>query len=196
MITETWLSGVVANLYVLNGYFMLFKQRPFSRGEKICVYVRDLHQAQVIDIKFNTDLFEHFESLIKSNSFNSNIVLSAIYRPPCKNLNEFINKFPDYLDLVNKHCPIGSTAVICGDFNINLLQADSNQLVSSFINTMYNHSLFPNIHWSTRVAVHSASLIDNIFCNNPIILNAGIILTDISDHFPVFSMLDVKKPSS
>ena len=144
----------------------------------------------LIQICLNTEL------LIKSYLFNNYIVISAIYRPPCKNLNEFVNILPNYLDLVNKQYPIGSTAVISGDFNINLLQANSDQLASSFIDNMCCHSLFPNIHWPTRVTVHSASLNANIFCNNPIILNAGIILTDISDHFPVFSMLDVKTKQS
>ena len=53
---------------------------------------------------------------------------------------------------------------------------------------MYSFSLFPNITKPTRVTSHSATLIDNIFCNdicNENVFN-GILCTDITDHYPVF----------
>ena len=57
-----------------------------------------------------------------------------------------------------------------------------------FIDLMYSDSLIPTITKPTRVTSHSATLIDNIFCNN--ILNeqalSGILYTDISDHHPIF----------
>ena len=45
LLTETWLSDVAADLYVLNGCSMLFKQRPYGMGGGICIYGKDLHQA-------------------------------------------------------------------------------------------------------------------------------------------------------
>ena len=50
--------------------------------------------------------------------------------------------------------------------------------------------LFPLISKPTRVSKHSATLINNIFCNNindKDIIN-GIFYTDISDIFPIFSI--------
>ena len=56
---------------------------------------------------------------------------------------------------------------------------------------MYSCSLFQCITKPTRVTSKTASLIDNIFCNN-IVDNlenqdvfTGILYTDISDHFPI-----------
>ena len=49
--------------------------------------------------------------------------------------------------------------------------------------------MFPCITKPTRITTKTATLIDNIFCNDLITDDsglAGILYTDISDHFPVF----------
>ena len=83
-------------------------------------------------------------------------------------------------------------ALVCGDFNINLLHVDNNPTASAFIDLMYSNTFFPTIHWSTRVTPKTATLIDNIFCNSPSAIHSGVILSDISDHFPIFTVLNVK----
>ncbi len=55
---------------------------------------------------------------------------------------------------------------LMGDYNINLLNVDSDAPTSQFINNMYIHSLIPLITWPTRITKHSATLIDNIYTNN------------------------------
>ena len=76
-----------------------------------------------------------------------------------------------------------------GDYNISLLNYDTHGPTQEFADLMYSHSLFPCITKPTRVTAKSASLIDNIFCNNDVnnddVFN-GILYTDISDHFPIF----------
>lgn len=47
-------------------------------------------------------------------------------------------------------------------------------------------SLLPLISKPTRITDHSATLIDNIFSFNPVQLTAGILLSPLSDHYPVF----------
>ena len=78
-----------------------------------------------------------------------------------------------------------------GDFNLNLLNADSNHLTSEFLETMYSFSYIPVINKPTKVQKNSVTIIDNIFSNN---INgtfdlSGILYTDVSDHFPVFICL-------
>ncbi len=90
------------------------------------------------------------------------------------------------------HSDMSTTMVLCGDFNMNLLHVDHNPVVSSFIDSKYINTLFPTIHWPTRITPSTATLIDNIFCNSPSVLHSSIILSDISDHFPIFTVLDVK----
>ena len=79
---------------------------------------------------------------------------------------------------------------MAGDFNINLINADSHQPTSNFLDVLYSASIFPLINRPTRITSHSATLIDNIFCNE--IVNVthqnGILIADITDHYPVFNI--------
>jgi len=55
---------------------------------------------------------------------------------------------------------------------------------------MYSNSLYPTLTRPTRITTHSATLIDNIFTNvidRPV--SSGLIITDISDHLPVFAII-------
>jgi hypothetical protein len=77
-----------------------------------------------------------------------------------------------------------------GDFNINLLKHDKHASTSEFLDLFYSHSFYPLITKPTRIHDNSATLIDNIFCNFSQMDNFvnGIMFTDISDHFPIFSV--------
>jgi hypothetical protein len=57
--------------------------------------------------------------------------------------------------------------------------------------------MIPTILHPTRITTHSATLIDNIFTNFPQnIINSNIVVTDISDHFPIITSFDIKAPPS
>ena len=75
--------------------------------------------------------------------------------------------------------------MLCDDFNIDLLNKDCNNL-TSFLNTMYSLSLMPIISKPTMITDNSATLIDNFFLNEPCTFESGILISDISDHFPIF----------
>ena len=51
---------------------------------------------------------------------------------------------------------------------------------------MNSFSLYPSITKPTRITSKTATLIDNIFTNSYSKQTAGLILTDISDHLPIF----------
>ena len=62
---------------------------------------------------------------------------------------------------------------------------------NDFINTMVSYYLLPHILHPTLVTDHSATVIDNIFSNNTSHKTvSGNIITQISDHFPQFIILD------
>ena len=88
-----------------------------------------------------------------------------------------------------------SEVLICGDYNINLLKTHSEQHFDYFFDTMLSHSFFPKITFPTRVNNScAATLIDNIFCKLSSITlqtKAGILLDEISDHYPYFISLDI-----
>ena len=80
---------------------------------------------------------------------------------------------------------------ICGDFNIDLLNPNKHNITDEFVNTMYSMSLIPKITRPSRITSHCATLIDNIFTNeieNNVM--SGLLINDISDHLPVFTIYD------
>lgn len=80
---------------------------------------------------------------------------------------------------------------ICGDFNIDLLNPTKHKMTDEFINTMYSMSLYPKITRPSRITPHCATLIDNIFTNDiDIDTVGGLLINDISDHLPVFTVYD------
>ena len=67
-----------------------------------------------------------------------------------------------------------------GDFNLSLLKSEVSEFSHNFLRSCY---LIPNTDKPSRVRGNSASLIDNIFVNNPDCVSvSGNIISDVSDH--------------
>ena len=120
-------------------------------------------------------------------------IVGTIYRPPNQNIAsilEEINKIVSIITKDNKYC------YIMRDFNLDLLHYDSHHFTQEFLDSLFSHMLIPLITKPTRVTSHSATLIDNIFtnCFQQNTLN-GLILNDISDHFPVFAYFKKDSPT-
>ena len=82
--------------------------------------------------------------------------------------------------------------IIAGDFNINLLKLNENDMFSSFFDTVISHSLYPQITLPTRFTRTTGTLIDNLFCRlRKLILEntAGILTKRFSDHQPYFMIM-------
>ena len=54
---------------------------------------------------------------------------------------------------------------------------------------MYSNDAFPMILCPSRIKLKSCTLIDNIFINNPLAVDSGLIFCDISDYLPVFVIM-------
>ena len=76
---------------------------------------------------------------------------------------------------------------LMGDFNINLLNYQSNRETANFLNNMHSNSLVPYITPSTHSTSRSKTLTGDIFFNE---INeaaiSGNLITDISDHHAQF----------
>ena len=79
---------------------------------------------------------------------------------------------------------------IMGDMNIDLLKYHSHQQTERHLDMIYSLDLLPVITKPTRMTNHTATLIDHIYTNSVNRLTSGIITVDISDHLPVFCMVD------
>ena len=116
-----------------------------------------------------------------------NIVVGCIYRPPSSSISEFNDSMKSVLCLLSKE---DKHVYLTGDFNINLLDADTHIPSSEFIELLFSYSFLPSINKPTRITSSSATIIDNIFFNNlhSKSITAGILATDVSDHCPVFCL--------
>ena len=81
---------------------------------------------------------------------------------------------------------------IIGDFNIDVSKPyRCGKATQDFTNLLLSNSHFPLIHKPTRIVKSSASLIDNMYTNYTYdSCNCGILCSDVSDHFPVFCIID------
>ena len=135
---------------------------------------------------------EFIESLFVEISIpqSKNIIVGIIYRPPNSNSNDFLSCLTTLLsniDFVNKD------VFVMGDFNIDLLKHASNNSSHEFIELLLSASFLPLISKPTRVSNHSATLLE-ILCVIPYLPHAEslIILSDITDHYPIMSCFNLQ----
>jgi len=124
------------------------------------------------------------------NKKKSNIIVGVIYRHPSKQDTIFIEKLKIILNRLRSEN--NKTILICGDFNLNLLNYDKDEYVSSFLNIMLENNFYPCIVEPSRVTnLSKPSLVDNIFINTSVTPISGNILEHISyDHLPNFIILE------
>ena len=116
-----------------------------------------------------------------------NIVVEVIYRPPNANVDAFVSK---QYEIVQKLSRENKLCYIMGDFNLNLLNHGDHLVTGELMDGLYSCTFFLLITLLSGITSHSATLIDNIFMNHPThnYLRAGLLLSDVSDHRPVFSI--------
>ena len=91
------------------------------------------------------------------NKKSQNIVITAAYRPP-KGNNKLFKDFCK--DLLNKQEISNKAAFLLGDFNLNALDYDTNEVVKDVFNLVFQTG-FPPLR-PTRVTRTSATAIDHI----------------------------------
>jgi hypothetical protein len=83
--------------------------------------------------------------------------------------------------------------ILAGDYNINILNHDTHCGSEKFLNNIFAHMCLPAITKPTRFSASSSTLIDNIIYNMPAQFGdakSGLIISDISDHLPIFHLSD------
>ena len=119
-----------------------------------------------------------------------NVIFGAVYRQH-NSPNDFLSYFDSALETYSSN---GKILYILGDFNIDLLKSETCSYSQSFLLSLQSCYLFPTIDKPTRVYNNSATLIDNIFTNNPVSgICSGNIVSDISDHYSQFCITPSEK---
>ena len=181
-VSETWLTKDIEKFYLLEGYQSFFASRANKPGGGSAIYVQGNIEAKQLPLFLFTTA-EVVSLKVKINK-QKQCVLIQIYRAP-KNNSEFLSELEQCLINANK---LNILTYIVGDFNANLFSLSNNTFNESFFTLMCSYGFLPVISKATRVSTESCTLIDNIFCNDISIINhSGVIETDLSDHFAIFS---------
>ena len=160
------------NPVVVLGYLLLKKMEFFQRNY-LC-YCDDCIECVSIEI----------DGLVFSTK--RNVVVSVIYRPPNTDTRHFNEKLCALLECISSEKKL---CYLIGDYNINILNYGNHSATDEFVDMLYSHAFLPLINCPTRITPTSATIIDNIFTNNideRECRQNGILVTDISDHFPIF----------
>ena len=117
-----------------------------------------------------------------------NVFVSCIYRTPGSSIVKTIDAITKMLhEVKNKRKNI----ILCGDFNINLLNYNFHSGTKEFVDELFSYGLYPVINKPSRITEDSATLIDNFFVNtHDCIVKSGLLINDISDHLPIFIKLE------
>ena len=193
-LNECWLSDQsdVSILHLPN--YNMFYQVGKCPGHSHCgliTYVHDSFKSEKVNIDQITTGWEHLTVEVSHNTQNAKkYIISNIYRPPERyviELDLFISEFSQFIDTIRG---LKRSSFICGDFNINLLDINSNDHVNEYFESICSRGFFPRITLPTRIQPPSFSLIDNIITNdidktsNSI---SGLLINDLSDHKIIFT---------
>lgn len=189
-VTETWLTDIYHDSYILPGYNFIAKSRLEKSGGGVGIFLSD-----IFVYKERTDLSRmcpFIECLIIEIVLpsKSNILVGCVYRPPNTDVTKFNDEMLSILKLMNDEK--NKLCLVMGDFNLDLMKSEVHAQTGEFLNNMQSHSFFPTIKNPTRISDQSATLIDNIFINCvKEKFSSGIVYSDISDHLPIAIHLDL-----
>ena len=119
---------------------------------------------------------------------NKNIIIGCIYRHPRSNIQAYIEHLDELLRHLNQ---LKHQVIILGDINIDFLRYVTHQSTERYLDMLYTNNFIPIITKPTRITDHTKTLIDHIYINKSICqVKSGIAVFDISDHLPVFSIIN------
>ncbi|XP_077969489.1 uncharacterized protein LOC144424244 [Styela clava] len=184
-ITETKLTDhSTLNIQLPHYNFVNINSRTNAGG--VGFYILENKKYNILNFPGQESLdYESIWLELEQKQSNKSVILGSVYRHPRQDNVKFLEFMDEMLCSLNrKNCHY----YILGDMNINLLQSNSKNILD-YVNMLQSNFSFQLICQPTRVTDTSSTLIDHIYTN---CLNAnlvpGILLSDISDHFPVFCL--------
>ena len=185
-ISETWLKDDIIEFYNINGYNMYATFRKRTEGGGTLIYVRNKYEVKERkDLECPQLETNYVQIQLELLSGHKSIIVGEIYRPPNYPNAQFLEYLEQTLEVIENE---NKLMILAGDFNYNMLKGCESNSAHTFTNLLSSYGFSPIITLPTRVQNEHESLLDNIFINDSNYCeNAGVIVDDISDHFPVFS---------
>ncbi|KAK3909908.1 Lipoprotein signal peptidase [Frankliniella fusca] len=151
-----------------------FCRKELTRGG-VVIYVRNETIAVELDVSNITveRLCECVTVRLKNNT-----VIMCVYRSPKTSIPNFLNHFNECLGFIVSN---STKAVICGDFNINLLS--ENKYSTDFRNLLASYGFNTAINAPTRLGKGCESAIDILVTNyEPKKYSCSTVEVGLSDH--------------
>ena len=188
--SETWFNE--QNVEEIGGFSSYHTFRSVGRSGGSSIYVKSEIPSKKIDRLCISNLDIEvctIEAKIETTVF----IIIGIYRPH----SGTIENFSSTIESIITDPLVRNRICIClGDVNINMLAEDAH--LSIFSQTMYSYHFVPTVTKATRFPVvshQSPSLLDHIWLNDlRFEFTCGIIMTDITDHSPVYLKLKIQNP--
>ena len=183
-----------SSAFDIPGYTMICDNPVVSSAGGLVTYIRDDFEITIKKCPVDHSLLweSHFLE-ISHKDLSYKTLIGNIYRPPRSNSN--LATFKDEFSRICNHFSnLYRNMIILGDFNINLLNIRNNYLFEQFYDDIISYGFFPKITIPTRYNLNArtATLIDQIYVKHSDLNNgsiAGVLEVDISDHYPIFSLL-------
>ena len=129
--SETWFDDVDNSAYDLPNYISKHQVRSDRGGGGVSIYIHSsLKFKERPDISIISKGIETLTLQISSDK-TCNILVNVLYRPPVEQYEQFENSLIAFFSRT-KNC--SKDIHIAGDFNLNLLDYDTNKKVQDFLN--------------------------------------------------------------
>ena len=192
-LTETWLTPENEMHFQLPSHSFVANSRVEKIGGGVGIFVNNsLLFTERHDLNRMHPYLECvFIEIVQVD--RCNIIFGVLYKPPNADINMFNTELLSLLKQID--CSKRKGVILAGDFNLDLLKADTHIPTGDFINSMLSYSFLPTVNIPTRITEHSATIIDNVFINKDFSnFKSAVICSDISDHLPIAVHLDFNPP--
>jgi len=172
-LTESWLDADIRLCEVSIPHYLLLRRDRTRHGGGIMLYVHE--SLRVVSYKSDLDL-ELLSAVLYTNS--GSLWFGIYYSPPNSSLLDNLEETLSDLDLVtHRH------AILVGNFNVNLLQADDTSCLD-LLGIASSFGLTQVVDSPTRVTSISSTLIDHVYVSLPSLVNSLHVIPPLesSDH--------------
>ena len=165
-----------------------------------------LHGGTIIFIdaecgeQFSFKMINTFDCVLEERVFELSVVyckrlnlyILCLYRSPTGNIETFLIKLDSVLSQLN----INSVVILCGDFNIDILDKLNNN-TQNLLNLLFCYNISVLVDQPTRITCHSATAIDYV-CSNIELDNVDcqVIGAGVSDHEAIYCKFSIKYRAS
>jgi len=186
VLTETWFSHGYQG--ELRGYDSHHIYRYNRRGGGVSIFIKNGIKFEVLSqfsyLSNNMEICS-----VRLNINRESIIVHGVYRPPDKDIRLFTDEMVGIITANGMDVHV----LVVGDMNIDLVSPSVPE--SEFIDMFRASSYVPIINIPTHFTPNRETCIDHMWYNKLFNVVAGVIRVDVSDHYPVFSVLPLQSRS-